>query len=91
MTNNKQTPIEKAIDLIDGFLTELDDIAENNKQQTAVDKIVTLLNKKGFSPVLTEEEIKFFKEMEKEQIMDACWAGGDDGERYYSETYGGNK
>jgi hypothetical protein len=30
------------------------------------------------------------KEMEKEQIMDACWAGGDDGERYYNETFGGN-
>ena len=40
----------------------------NETQQTVVDKIVTLLNKKGFSPVLTEEEIKFFKEMEKEQI-----------------------
>lgn len=32
--NNKQTPIEKAIDLIDGFLTQLDDIAENNNKQT---------------------------------------------------------
>jgi hypothetical protein len=31
------------------------------------------------------------KEMEKEQIIDACWAGGDDGVRYYSETYGNNK
>jgi len=29
------------------------------------------------------------KEMEKEQIIDACWAGGDDGEQYYNETYGG--
>jgi hypothetical protein len=40
----------------------------NNKQQTAVDQIVNILNKEGFAPVLTEEEIKFFKEMEKEQI-----------------------
>ena len=40
-------------------------------KQTAVDKIVSLLNKKGFSPVLTDEEIKLFKEMEKEQIMNA--------------------
>jgi hypothetical protein len=68
----------------------------NNKQQTAVTKIVTILNKKGFSPVLTEEEIKFFKEMEKEQIEnaydDAIMKGRqEDGEQYYNETYGGNK
>jgi hypothetical protein len=31
------------------------------------------------------------KEMEKQQIIDACWAGGDDGEQYYKQTYGGNK
>jgi hypothetical protein len=31
------------------------------------------------------------KEMEKQQIIDACWAGGDDGEQYYNETYGHNK
>jgi hypothetical protein len=29
--------------------------------------------------------------MNKGQIIDACWAGGDDGEQYYKETYGGNK
>jgi predicted GNAT family acetyltransferase len=63
----------------------------NETKQTVVDKIVALLNKEGFAPVLTQEEIKSFKEMEKEQIIDACWAGGDDGERYYNETYGGNK
>jgi len=46
----------------------------NETKQTAVDKIVALLNKKGFAPVLTEEEIKFFKEMEKEQMIDfASW------------------
>jgi hypothetical protein len=39
----------------------------NNKQQTAVDRIVNLLNKEGFAPVLTEEEIKSFTEMDKEQ------------------------
>jgi hypothetical protein len=39
----------------------------NNKQQTVVDRIVNLLNKEGFAPVLTEEEIKSFKEMEKIQ------------------------
>jgi hypothetical protein len=31
------------------------------------------------------------KEMEKEQIEDACWAGGNDGKQYYNETYGANK
>jgi hypothetical protein len=73
----------------------------NETQQTAVDKIVSLLNKKGFSPVLTDEEIKLFKEMEKEQIMSAFNIGevmatdyfyGEDNcaENYYNETYGGN-
>jgi len=41
----------------------------NETKLTAVDKIVVLLNKKGFTPVLTEEEIKFFKEMEKEKTI----------------------
>jgi hypothetical protein len=71
-----------------------------DKQQTAVDKIVSLLNKKGFSPVLTDEEIKFFKEMEKEQsINDFSMGVGNanrmeatkDAEQWYNETYGGNK
>ena len=39
----------------------------NNKQQTAVDRIVNLLNKEGFAPVLIEKEIKSFTEMDKEQ------------------------
>lgn len=39
----------------------------NNKEQTAVDRIVNLLNKEGFAPVLIKEEIKSFTEMEKEQ------------------------
>jgi hypothetical protein len=75
----------------------------NNKQQTAVDKIVTLLNKKGFAPVLTEEEIKFFKEMEKERMIQFAKQCLDKAldldvrtaylqvEKYYNETYGGNK
>ena len=70
----------------------------NNKQQTVVDRIVNLLNKEGFAPVLTEEEIKSFKEMEKEQIIDAFNIGFKDsglsyviGEIYYKQTYGGNK
>ena len=74
----------------------------NETKQTAVDQIVNLLNKEGFTPVLTEEEIKFFKEMEKEQIISDNIAGmefipvdpnryQEDAEDYYNETYGGNK
>jgi hypothetical protein len=29
--------------------------------------------------------------VEKEQIQDACWAGGNDGKQYYNETYGGGE
>jgi hypothetical protein len=71
----------------------------NETKQTTVDKIVSLLNKKGFSPVLTEEEIKFFKEMEKDQINDAYFQGFEDNVwdadddlfniEYYRQTYGG--
>ena len=72
----------------------------NNKQQTAVDRIVNLLNKEGFSPVLIEEEIKSFKEMEKEQILDAYECGFESEHdaripqssmRYYEQTYGGGE
>jgi hypothetical protein len=38
---------------------------------TAVEWLVEQLNKEGFAPVLTNEEIKQAKEMEKEQIIDA--------------------
>jgi hypothetical protein len=40
-------------------------------RQTAVDWLVSILNKEGFAPVLTNEEIKQAKEMEKGQIIDA--------------------
>ena len=72
----------------------------NNKQQTAVDQIVNLLNKEGFAPVLTQEEIKFYKEMEKQQRMSDFTMGitnanrmeaTKDAEQWYNETYGGNK
>ena len=72
----------------------------NETKQTAVDQIVNLLNKEGFAPVLTEEEIKFFKEMEKEQRMSDFTMGitnanrmeaTKDAEQWYNETYGGNK
>jgi hypothetical protein len=77
----------------------------NETQQTAVDQIVNLLNKEGFAPVLTQEEIKFFKEMEKEQIIKSMGIAFNDAlkiqegkesiyndwEQYYQETYGGDK
>lgn len=66
------------------------------KKQTAVDLLVSLLNKEGFAPVLTDEEIQHFKQMEKEQIEEA-WnsAGGGDayswGKDYYNANYGETK
>jgi len=40
------------------------------KKQTAVDLLVSILNKDGFASVLTNEEIQQAKEMEKEQEAD---------------------
>jgi hypothetical protein len=71
----------------------------NETKQTSVDKIVSLLNKEGFAPVLTEEEIKSFKEMEKQQRMSDFTMGitnanrmeaTKDAEQWFNETYGGN-
>ena len=72
----------------------------NNKQQTVVDRIVNLLNKEGFAPVLTEEEIKFFKEMEEEQMIDFAYKAlmeADmtsnryvDVDKLYNKTYRGD-
>lgn len=66
-------------------------------KQTAVDLLVSILNKDGFTPVLTDEEIQQAYQMEKEQIEEtynqACLdAFRDDnkyGRDYYNETYGG--
>ena len=76
----------------------------NETKQTAIDQIVNILNKEGFAPVLTEEEIKFFKEIEKERLINAFDEGQEyeyqyhinstpkfDSETWYNETYGGNK
>jgi hypothetical protein len=64
-------------------------------KQTAVEWLVSILNKEGFAPVLTNEEIQQAKQMEKEQIENAYWDGGQDVpmiskqcEQYYNETYG---
>lgn len=67
----------------------------HNPKQTAVNWVVGEIIKHQMSyygnasiPLyILEKAIQ----MEKQQIIDACWAGGDDGEQYYNETYGGNK
>jgi hypothetical protein len=68
----------------------------SNKKQTAVQWLVKELNQKiDFIPLekwdMIRDIIQQAKEMEKEQIEDACWAGGNDGKQYYKETYGANK
>ena len=62
--------------------------------KTAVEWLVSQLNKKGFAQVVTDEEINKAKEMEKEQIENAYWDGGQDVpmrgkqcEQYYNETF----
>jgi hypothetical protein len=63
-----------------------------HKQLTAVEWIEYQVQQQGITHYFSLREIlEQAKEMEKEQIIDACWAGGDDGEQYYNETYGGNK
>lgn len=60
---------------------------------TAVEWLVSQLNKQGFAQVVTDEEIEQAKEIEKQQIIDAyyydpnCDAIKDDGEQYYNETF----
>jgi hypothetical protein len=74
-------------------------------KQTAVEWLVSILNKEEFAQVVTDEEIQQAKEMEKEQIMTAFTQGelfsgdfydpnnpkADCSENYYNETYGGKK
>jgi hypothetical protein len=69
-----------------------------SKQKSAVEQFAEQLASKNLLGIYTYDEMVLFddllnqfKEMEKEQIIDACWAGGDDGEQYYNETYGGKK
>jgi DNA polymerase III psi subunit len=71
----------------------------NETKQTAVEWLEEIVNKNGLQ---MSDYLKFTfqqaKEMEKEQIIDAYWDGGQDVplhintcEQYYNETYGGNK
>ena len=64
--------------------------------KTAVEWLISQLNKQGFAQVVTDEEINKAKEMEKEQIMDAYENGVketnsrceyQDAEQYYTETF----
>jgi predicted GNAT family acetyltransferase len=61
------------------------------KQLTAVNWLVSQLNKKGFAQVVTDEEIEQAKEMEKQQIMktrqDIYVTGDLNNEQYYNETF----
>jgi len=71
-------------------------------KQTAVEWLISKLNKEGFAQVVTDEEIQQAKSMEKEQIIDAWDDGYDKGtrdriekisnpvgnaEQYYNETF----
>jgi hypothetical protein len=68
---------------------------ENNKQ-TAVDWLVSQLNKQGFSQVVTDDEIQRAKEMEKQHVMEFLeeydsyiFRGGNTSEEeYYNYIYG---
>jgi hypothetical protein len=66
----------------------------NDKQQTAVEQFAIALYEGGYLQGNGDEIQKLLEqhlEINKEQIEDACWAGGNDGKQYYNETYGGNK
>jgi hypothetical protein len=39
-------------------------------KQTAIEWLIEQLNKKGFAPVVTDEEIEQAKAMEKDQILE---------------------
>jgi hypothetical protein len=62
-------------------------------KQTAVEWLVSILNKEQFAKVVTNEEIQQAKEMEIEQIRRAFCHGEVardriDSMEYYNETYG---
>jgi hypothetical protein len=65
-------------------------------KQTAVDWLVSQLNKQGFSQVVTDDEIQQAKEMEKQHVMNFLeeydsyiFRGGNTSEEeYYNYIYG---
>jgi hypothetical protein len=67
------------------------------KKQSSTEWLVSILNKKGFAPVLTEEEIQQAKQMEKEQneYFFNCGrqyqlTGEGTFKQVHNETYGGS-
>ena len=72
---------------------------ERMEKQTAVDWLVSQLNKEGFAQVVTDEEIEQAKAMEKEQIIESYCVGcaeiikdnsifpRETSEKYYNETF----
>lgn len=94
IANLKQSKNVKDVKILEDEIQ--DSLKEtNSKEQTAVEWLVSTLNKPGFAPVLTEEEIKQALRMEKEQIMDAYDMGYldynnltyDSAEQFYNGTY----
>ena len=73
-----------------------------SNKQTAVEWLVSQLNKQGFAKVVTDEEIEQAKAMEKEQMIDTFNQGMNfsvdyfgfgitEAEQYYNETFGDHK
>lgn len=95
--SNKQTPIEKAIDLIDGFLTQLDDIAESKNKQSSVEWLVNFFESGVTYPEEWLQAKEQAKAMHKKQSFETFKAGQDSMEeggkgfdQWYQETFGGN-
>ena len=71
-----------------------------SNKQSSVEWLVSQLNKKGFAPVVTDDEIEQAKAMHEKEIGNAHTHGRnvergiDDGiftaEQYYNETFGGD-
>ena len=65
----------------------------SNNKQTAVEWLIEYCDRENWS--IPNNIIEQAKEMEKEQLEDAWYAGDEDGaihefEQYYNETFGGN-
>jgi hypothetical protein len=62
-------------------------------KQTATEWLYEQLTSTWFDKTSGQHILELAKEMEKEQIIDACNYGDFEelGEDYYNETYGGNK
>lgn len=78
------------------------EVAMSNKKQSSIDWLVSILNKPGFAPVLTDLEIKQAKAMHKEEMRDLYLTHVTKAKRlrkifekqfdeYYNETFGGNQ